>query len=94
MQSKLAVYGLACSALLAGAPAFAAGPGPGDEEGNKPPLSFTLSNTLDFMSDIEGGRSQGSRLLEKLALAAAYDGADAGHEGLTGLILPRKSGRC
>ena len=50
------------------------------------PLSFTAAYTADLLNDVAGGAATGSGYVHLIKLSAAYDGANAGHEGLTGLV--------
>ncbi|MDQ2861163.1 MAG: carbohydrate porin [Pseudomonadota bacterium] len=55
---------------------------------NSPPSSFTFTGayTVDLLGNLGGGQASGARYIDLLKLSAAYDGALAGRQGLTGLI--------
>ena len=55
-------------------------------EGAPSPFNFTASYTADLLSVVSGGRSGGVGYVDLAKLSAAYDGAGAGQEGLTGLV--------
>ncbi len=50
------------------------------------PFTFTLAYTADSLANTTGGLATGVRYVDQLRLSAAYDGAVAGHDGLTGLV--------
>ena len=54
-------------------------------EAPKRPLTFSAAYTADILDNAAGGRAQGARYLDKLAVSVAYDGAAAGHDGWTAL---------
>ena len=66
-------------------PAPPAGPA---KPADAPPSAwtFTAAYTADFLGAVAGGTSRGGAYVDLLKLSAAYDGATAGHEGLTGLV--------
>jgi porin len=68
----------------AGPPAAPAPPPEGFA--SRGPFSFTGAETADAIGDAAGGLARGVKLLSKTAVSAAYDGAQDGHEGLTGLV--------
>ena len=96
-RSTLAVA-LAVALAVVGAPLHAQD-NPADAPGTPPaaaaaapgfasrgPFSFTGAETADVIGNPAGGVAQGIKLMSKTALSAAYDGAQDGHEGLTGLV--------
>ncbi len=50
------------------------------------PWSVTGAYTLDLLDDVDGGLRRGVGHLQKLALSAAFDGAQDGHDGWAALI--------
>lgn len=50
------------------------------------PFSFTGLYTADLLDDIAGGLARGGGYVHLIKVSAAYDGAQAGREGLTGLV--------
>lgn len=50
------------------------------------PFTFTGAYTVDLLGDLAGGQASGIRYIDLVKLSAAYDGALAGRQGLTGLI--------
>ena len=66
------------------APPPAAPPKPA--AGPPSPFSFTAAYTADLLGDVSGGAGRGGGYVDLLKLSAAYDGATAGHQGLTGLV--------
>ena len=50
------------------------------------PWSFTGLGNLDLLGNLAGGATQAVKGLGKFALAAAYDGSQDGHDGLSGLV--------
>jgi len=50
------------------------------------PFTFTGAYTVDLLGNLGGGEADGARYLDLLKLSAAYDGALAGRQGLTGLV--------
>jgi porin len=69
-------------------PTKPAAPAAPDKPAQGPPSPFTLTAayTADLLDDVGGGRRPGAGYTGLVKLAAAYDGATAGHEGLTGLV--------
>ena len=79
---------IALSASLAALVSTLPGTGCADDpkpDPPKPPITFTAAYTADVLDNADGGRAQGARYLDKLALSIAYDGAAAGHDGWTAL---------
>ena len=50
------------------------------------PWSFTSIGTVDLLGNMAGGSNQAVKGLSKFALAAAYDGSQDDHDGLSGLV--------
>ena len=65
-----------------------AAPPPTAAEGfaRRGPFSFTGAETADVIGNAAGGLRRGLKFLTKTALSAGYDGAQDGHEGLSGLL--------
>ena len=61
-------------------------PPPPTSFASRGPFSFTAAETADVIGNAAGGLRTGVKLLSKTAASAAYDGAQDGHEGLTGLV--------
>lgn len=61
-------------------------PAPAASNAAPSPFTFTAAYTADLLDDASGGISPGGSYVDLLKLSAAYDGANAGHDGLTGLI--------
>jgi len=66
---------------------------PGESKADAPkadappsPFTFTGAYTVDLLGNLGGGEASGARYLDLLKLSAAYDGALAGRQGLTGLV--------
>lgn len=59
---------------------------PADTAAAPKTFTFTASYTADTLANLHGGERTGVRYVDLLKLSAAYDGAAAGHDGLTGLI--------
>jgi porin len=66
------------------APPSAAKPAKPDQQPS--PLTFTVAYTADALDNLSGGVSRGANYVDLLRLSAAYDGAVAGHDGLTALF--------
>ena len=50
------------------------------------PWSFTGIANVDLIANVAGGIKSAAKGLSKFALAAAYDGSEDDHDGLTGLV--------
>lgn len=50
------------------------------------PFTFTTQYIADLLADADGGKQIGERWVDQLKVSAAYDGAAAGHDGLTALV--------
>jgi len=55
-------------------------------QGPPSPFTFTAAYTADLLADVHGGQRPGEGYVDLIKLSAAYDGANAGHDGLTGLV--------
>ena len=55
-------------------------------EGPPSPFTFTAAYTADLLANLRGGQKAGPGYVDLIKLSAAYDGGNAGHEGLTGLV--------
>jgi porin len=55
-------------------------------EGAPSPFTLTAAYTADLLAEVSGGRDASVGYVDLLKLSAAYDGANAGHDGLTGLV--------
>lgn len=89
--------GLAFAVCLVGGPCWAqaitdptapaSNPAPKPAAGRAPsPFTFTGAYTADVLGNLGGGEETGARYLDLIKLSAAWDGAEAGHDGLTGLV--------
>ena len=56
------------------------------------PVSITGVANLDSMTLVAGGMNPGSKILDKVAVSASYDGSSDGHEGLTALASMQYAG--
>ena len=84
MTFRLIALGASFAALVLALP----GTGRADDPKSDPPkapFTFAVAYTADALDNADGGRAQGARYLDKLALSIAYDGAAAGHDGWTAL---------
>lgn len=55
-------------------------------EGRPSPFTFTAAYTADGLANLRGGQKTGPGYVDLIKLSAAYDGGNAGHDGLTGLV--------
>ena len=84
MTFRLIALGASFAALVLALPGTARADDPKSDP-PKAPFTFAVAYTADALDNADGGRAQGARYLDKLALSIAYDGAAAGHDGWTAL---------